>query len=192
MRRRAFITFLGGAAVASPLVTKAQQPAMPVIGYLSNRSAESDVAMLVAFRRGPGEFGYIEGRNVYRLPALTAELTRQQVGSCPFWRRTHVAGAIAKLANPDCGQHWRTGLVASFNRPGGNMTGIATFSCQLFGKRLGFLLELVPDAKTVAFLSNDGPLSEADAREVMAKLGQQLIVLNASNDSVSLTRPLPR
>ena len=206
MRRRDFITLLGGAA-ASPLAARAQQqPAMPVIAYLSSRSAESDVSMLVAFRRGLNETGYVEGRNLAieyrfadgqyaRLPALATDLIRRQVAVIVY------AGAPSP-SNPDAAWQQlrasqipivfntgqdpvRAGLVASFNRPGGNITGISTLVNLLTGKSLGLLHELVPNARTIALLNSAISLNTAvnDARAATATLGLQLIVLNADTNS---------
>ena len=206
MRRRDFITLLGGAAAARPLAARAQQPAMPVIAYLSSRSAESDVSMLVAFRRGLNETGYVEGRNLAieyrfadgqyaRLPALATDLIRRQVAVIVY------AGA-RNPSNPDSAWQQlrasqipivfntgqdpvRAGLVASFNRPGGNITGISTLVNLLTGKSLGLLHELVPNARTIALLHSALSLNTAvnDARAATATLGLQLIVLNADTNS---------
>ena len=206
MRRRDFITLLGGAAAAWPLAARAQQPAMPVIAYLSSRSAESDVSMLVAFRRGLNETGYVEGRNLAieyrfadgqyaRLPALATDLIRRQVAVIVY------AGAPSP-SNPDAAWQQlrasqipivfntgqdpvRAGLVASFNRPGGNITGISTLVNLLTGKSLGLLHELVPNARTIALLHSALSLNTAvnDARAATATLGLQLIVLNADTNS---------
>ena len=206
MRRRDFITLLGGAAAARPLAARAQQPAMPVIAYLSSRSAESDVSMLVAFRRGLNETGYVEGRNLAieyrfadgqyaRLPALATDLIRRQVAVIVY------AGAPSP-SNPDAAWQQlrasqipivfntgqdpvRAGLVASFNRPGGNITGISTLVNLLTGKSLGLLHELVPNARTIALLNSAISLNTAvnDAGAATATLGLQLIVLNADTNS---------
>ena len=205
MERREFIALLGGIA-AWPLAARAQQPAMPVIAYLSSRSAESDVSMLVAFRRGLNETGYAEGRNLAieyrfadgqyaRLPALATDLIRRQVAVIVY------AGAPSP-SNPDAAWQQlrasqipivfntgqdpvRLGLVASFNRPGGNITGINTLVNELTGKSLGLLHELVPNARTIALLHSALSLNTvvSDAREATATLGLQLIVLNADTDS---------
>jgi len=207
MRRRDFITLLGGAAAARPLAARAQQPAMPVIAYLSSRSAESDVSMLVAFRRGLSATGYVEGQNVAieyrfadgqsdRLTALVTDLVRRRVAV--------IVHAGAGAGTPDAAWQQmrssqipivfntgadpvRLGLVASMNRPGGNMTGINTLVGELTGKRLGLLHELVPNAKTIALLldpNSPGQYSSdvvgvplTDARAAAATLGHELIVL---------------
>ena len=204
MQRREFITLLGGAA-AWPLVARAQRPAMPVVAYLSSRSAESDVSMLVAFRRGLSATGYVEGQNVAieyrfadgqsdRLTALVTDLVRRRVAV--------IVHAGAGAGTPDAAWQQmrssqipivfntgadpvRLGLVASMNRPGGNMTGINTLVGELTGKRLGLLHELVPNARTIALLNSAISLNTAvnDARAATATLGLQLIVLNADTDS---------
>jgi len=179
---------------------------MPVVAYLSSRSAESDVSMLVAFRRGLNETGYVEGRNLAieyrfadgqyaRLPALATDLIRRQVAVIVY------AGAPSP-SNPDAAWQQlrasqipivfntgqdpvRAGLVASFNRPGGNITGISTLVNLLTGKSLGLLHELVPNARTIALLHSALSLNTAvnDARAATATLGLQLIVLNADTNS---------
>ena len=200
LQRREFIAGLGGAA-AWPLAASAQQPRMPVIGYLSGRSAESDAAMLAALRRGLGEGGYIEGQNITieyrfsngqydRLPALMTELTSRQVSVLVV---AGVAGTVAGQMRASQipivfnvgGDPVRAGLVASINRPGGNITGIFV-SLVRTGKNFGLLHELVPDAKTVATLvdaTTTDSLRLTEAREAAATLGVQLRVLVAGSDS---------
>jgi putative tryptophan/tyrosine transport system substrate-binding protein len=206
MRRREFISLLGGAAAGWPLAARAQQAAMPVVAYLSARSADSDVAMLVAFRRGLNELGYAEGRNLViesrfadgqydRLPALFTDLLARRVALIVY------AGAVT--TEPMLGimrasqmpivfnvgtDPVRLGLVASMNRPGGNMTGITTLANLLTGKRVGLLHELVPSAKTIAVLVTAGPNSDEtrdeprDAAEAAATLGLQLRLFEAATD----------
>ena len=203
LQRREFIAGLGGAA-AWPLAASAQQPRMPVIGYLSGRSAESDAAMLAALRRGLGEGGYIEGQNITieyrfsngqydRLPALMTELTSRQVSVLVVAGVAGGAGTVAGQMRAsqipivfNVGDDpVRAGLVASINRPGGNMTGIFVSLVQT-GKNFGLLHELVPDAKTVATLvdaTTTDSLRLTEAREAAATLGVQLRVLVAGSDS---------
>jgi putative ABC transport system substrate-binding protein len=207
MRRREFITGLASAA-AWPVVARAQQAKTPVIGYLSPRSSEADVAMLVAFRQGLAETGYVEGRNVaieYRfsngendsLPTLFTELTRQQVAVIVFpavavsgpGLRLVQASQIPVVFNSGV-DPVRAGLVASLNRPGGNVTGINALTAATVGKELSLLRELVPNAKRIAMLVSAqygrvAALEEQveDAQKAAASLGLQLLVLGAGTES---------
>ena len=202
MRRREFIAGLGG-AVAWSAISQAQQPKTPVIGYLSARSSESDVAMVAAFRRGLAEIGYAEGRNVAieyrfadgqfdRLPALAMDLTGRHVAVIIYagatgtsedavWRP--LRGSNIPIVFNGVGEPVRAGLVSSFNRPGGNITGIVPLNI-LMGKHMGLLHELVPDAKTIAVLtsSQNMQLVKDDAREPAATLGVQLLFLSAESE----------
>ena len=170
IRRREFIAALGGAAVAWPLAGRAQQRAMPVIGYISSRTADSDASMLDSVRRGLGDVGYTEGRNVtieYRfadgrydcLSAQLTDLTQRKIGVIVF------AGLVAPeellqqvRASPipivfnTGADPVRMGLVTSMNRPGGNVTGVNSLSGELPGKHLGLLHDLVPRAARIAAL----------------------------------------
>jgi putative ABC transport system substrate-binding protein len=200
MRRREFITLLGGAAVAQALLgARAQQPATPVIGWLGNGRDLPGAKNLAAFRQGLLESGYMEGQNVAieyhgfnnqydRLPALAADLVRRQVAV--IVTTGNVAALVAKAVTATIPIVFMTaydpvatGLVASLNRPGGNLTG--TCSLDLPAKQLEQLHKLVPKATAVAVLVNPGnPKAGNDTEEVHAaarSAGLQLLVLNASD-----------
>ena len=200
MKRREFITLVGGAAATWPITTRAQQPAMPVIGFLRNTSP--DVRLVAAFRRGLNEAGYIEGQNVAieyrwaenhdeRLPALAADLVRRQVsviatGGEPASRGAKAATTAIPIVFATGGDPVHFGLVTSLNRPGGNITGISFLINALGSKRLELLRELVPTVTMIAFLVNPtAPLTEPNIREAQTAarlLGLQLLVLYASSE----------
>jgi putative ABC transport system substrate-binding protein len=204
MRRREFITLAGGAA-AWPLAARAQQPAMPVIGFFHLTSLETNRENLAAFRRGLGDIGYIEGKNVAieyrwaqgqneRLPTLVAELVRRQVSVIVILESTH--GALtAKAATQTIpivfmqgADPVRIGLVSSLNQPGGNLTGIDLFLVEVAAKRLEQLLELVPAAKSIAYLRNptNPVFAETETKEVQDAArarGVRLLFVNASRPS---------
>src|SRR5436190_4479716 len=201
MRRREFITLLGGAAVVLPLAARAQQPAMPVIGFLHPSSPEADTNRLPAFRQRLREAGFVEGENVAieygwaggqmnRLPTLAADLVRRRAAVIVASGGT--AGALAAKAATTTipivflvGEDpVGLGLVASLARPGSNMTGVNFFTVEVAAKRLELLRELVPAVTRVAALvdSNAGN-AEATAREVeiaARSMGLQIQVLNTS------------
>ena len=201
MRRRNFISLVGG-AVAWPLASRAQQPAMPVIGFLRPGSPEPNAHLVAAFRRGLDETGYVEGRNVSveyrwahndddRLPELAADLVRLRVSVivAPGSTTAAVAAKSATKTIPIVfsggGDPVQTGLVASLNRPGGNVTGVSSMSGDLGAKRLGLLQELVPRAERFVLLVNpNNPFAEAyvtDVRTAAAAIGRrQIEVLTAS------------
>jgi putative ABC transport system substrate-binding protein len=202
MRRREFITMISGAA-AWPLAAWAQQPAMPVVGFLDSTSPATNADLLRAFRHGLKDSGYIEGENVAieyrwaenqidRLPALAGELVRRNVAviaasggptSALAAKQTTTTIPIVFSGGED---PVRLGLVASLARPGGNLTGINFFNAELVPKRLGLLRELVPGATRVAVLVNPGnaAIAESNMRDMEAAaraIGLQIQVLSASN-----------
>jgi putative ABC transport system substrate-binding protein len=202
LKRRKFITLLGAAAAAWPFAAGAQQPATPVIGLLSATSPEANADTVHALRQGLKDIGYVEGENVaiqYRwaenqidkLPALAADLVRQQVAVIFAIASSPALAAKAATATVPIvfftgGDPIKLGLVASFNRPGGNVTGVSTLSNALVAKQLELLHGLVPKAKVIAFLVNPtNPIAESDERDMQGAaslLGLQLLVLNASNE----------
>jgi putative ABC transport system substrate-binding protein len=203
MRRREFIRLLGGAVAGWPLAARAQQ-AMPVVGFLSPGSPEPFAFMVAAFREGLKEARYVEGQNVsieYRwakghldqLQTLATDLVRRQVAVIAA-TGGNVSAQAAKAATAtipiifNVGEDPITlGLVASFNRPGGNITGVNTQSLTLEPKRLGLLRELVPQAAIIAVLLNptnpDADLQRQDIQAAAATIGQDLRIFSASNES---------
>ena len=193
LKRRDFITLLGGAA-AWPMAVRAQQPAMPVIGHLHSASADAWAPLTAAFRDGLKEAGYVEGRNVAiefrwaehqadRLPALAADLVRRQVAVIVCNSLAAVAAKAATTTIPivfgSTGDPVKEGLVASLNRPGGNVTGVNFLVAEIIAKRMQLLREVVPSARRVALLVNptDPENYQSTVREAdSAAGGQQILV----------------
>jgi putative ABC transport system substrate-binding protein len=203
MQRRSFITLLGGAAAAWPLAALAQQPAMPVVGFLHSAAPATAADRVRAFRQGLSDTGFVEGRNMAiefrfaelqnaRLPALAADLVRRQVAVIAGVNSTEGV-QVAKVATTTIpivfsigGDPVKNGLVASLNRPGGNVTGVSYLLTELGPKRLGLLRDLLPNVGLVAALVNPtNPNAESDAKDLLAaaqSMGMTLNVFQATND----------
>jgi putative ABC transport system substrate-binding protein len=203
MKRREFITFVGGAAATWPFAARAQPRAMPVIGFLSGRAPEESAHLIEAYRRGLKEGGFVEGQNAAiefrwargdygRLPPLAADLVSRNVAviSAVGGDSSPLAAKAATATIPIIfsfgGDPVHAGLVASFNRPGGNATGISTSVNLMEPKRLGLLRELAPGVTLIGALINPNlaaALRQArDLEDAAGALGQRLIVAKASND----------
>jgi putative tryptophan/tyrosine transport system substrate-binding protein len=203
MFRRDFIKLLGGAAVASPLAVRAQQPAMPAIGFLNSRSTGEAAGAVAAFHQGLREAGFVERQNVTieyrwaeghydRLSGLAADLVRRHVaviatgGGTVSALAARVATTTIPIVFVSDSDPVKIGLVASLNRPGGNVTGIYQLTAGLEAKRIGLLHELVPNATTIAVLVNPNyPDAEAQVKEVQGAaltLGLQLHIVKASDE----------
>jgi putative tryptophan/tyrosine transport system substrate-binding protein len=200
MRRREFIMLVGGAAAAVPLTARAQQPAMPVIGYLN--VSKHETGPLAAFRQGLSETGYIEDHNVKieyrwaesqydRLPGMAADLVRQQVvviaaTGTPAARVDKAATAVIPIVFETAGDPVTLGLVARLNRPDGNVTGVTQLGSELVSKRLGLLHDLIPTAKIIGALVNPkDPRAETQSRDMQEAahaLGLQIHILHASTE----------
>jgi putative ABC transport system substrate-binding protein len=202
MQRREFITLFGGAAAAWPISAWAQQPAMPVVGILSTTSAEADAYLLAPFLKSVSEAGFDEGRNVAieyrfaqrdvsRLPALSAELVSRNV--TVVYTATTISALALKAATSTIpivfavgADPVKLGLVASLNRPGGNITGVSFFTNQMEAKRLGLLHELVPKVDLVAVLLNpNNPFFENQSSDLNAAarvLGVKIHIEHAKNE----------
>jgi putative ABC transport system substrate-binding protein len=201
MRRRDFITLLGGAAASWPIAARAQRPGLPVIGYLSSRTPEAEVPFLGAFRRGLATTGYIENMNVvfeYRFAngeyegqaALALDLVRRQVavvvaaGNLSASLAAKAATSSIPIVFTFGADPVKYGLVASLNHPGGNMTGVYSRAGELGTKNLGLLHDLVPQANTIGLLTNpSSPVTqdrEPDVGAAAASLGLRIRLLEAS------------
>jgi putative ABC transport system substrate-binding protein len=204
MRRRDFISLLGGAAITWPLAARAQQPATPVIGFISSRSSNESASVVGAFREGLAKAGYVERQSVEiafrwaegqydRLPTLAADLALRQVavifatGGNPPALAAKAATTTIPIVFLIGSDPVKFGLVASLNRPGSNRTGVILFTSLLTAKRLELLRELVPTASTIAFLVNpNNSNAEPDTRVAQTaarSLGQQLVVLSACTEN---------
>jgi len=202
LKRRQFICLLGGAA-AWPLASQAQQPTMPVIGFLSGRSAGEAGYSVAAFHRGLEQTGYIEGRNVAvdyrwgegrydRIPALADDLVKRQVavivaiGGSNAALAAKAATSIIPIVFITGDDPVSQGLVTSLNRPGGNATGINIFASEMEGKRIGLLRDLVPNNESIAVLLNPAysafNLQRDEVRTAANLVRQQILLLTASDD----------
>ena len=199
MRRREFISLLGGATAAWPLAARAQQPVMPVIGFLRSTSL-TDAHLVTAFQQGLKETGFVEGQNVAieyrsaedhldRLPAMVTDLVHRQVtvivANNLAARATKAATATTPIVFVTGGDPVVDGLVTSLNRPGDNITGVTFLSGPLTAKRVELLHKLVPAAATIFFLVNPNGSSEQDVKDVESAariIGAQLRVVNASSE----------
>jgi putative ABC transport system substrate-binding protein len=201
MKRRELITLLGGAAVGWPAAVRAQQRALPLVGFLSGRSPAESAGVVAAFREGLAEVGYAEPQNVTiefrwaegqsdRLPALARELIERPVDVIAALGESGPAAKAATTTTPivfgSGGDPVETGLVGSLNRPGGNLTGATFLTAALGAKRLGLLRELVPGADVVALLANPdksvGRVQISDVEQAARALGQKFVVLDGGSD----------
>ena len=203
IRRREFITLLGGTAAAWPLVARAQQPTMPVIGFLGSASAEPSAGFLAMFRSGLEETGYVEGQNVTieyrwaenqydRLPGLAADLVRRRVsvivasGGPVTPTAAKAATSTVPIVFTATSDPVKLGLVASLSRPDGNVTGTSAFTVELDAKRMEVLREMVPAARVIgAFVNPTRTDADAQSRAVedaARALSWEVRILNAESE----------
>jgi putative tryptophan/tyrosine transport system substrate-binding protein len=202
LRRRELIRLVGGAA-AWPFAARAQQPAMPVIGFMNASTPKAGAVLLAAFRQGLSEAGYTADHNIKieyrwaeghydRLPAMAADLVRRQVTvlaatGTPAALAAKAAAAVLPIVFETGGDPVTLGLVASLNRPGGNVTGVTQLSSELVSKRLGLLHDLIPTATVVGFLVNPADprtqAQERDMQEAAHVLGLQIHFLNTNTEA---------
>jgi putative ABC transport system substrate-binding protein len=200
VRRREFIALLGGAVVAWPMAARAQQPTTPVVGFLSGRSLASDADLVAVFRRALGESGFVEGQNVAiefrwadgrldQLPALAAELIERKV-TVLFAGASESLSSALRVAAASVPVVFATGtdpvaanLIASLNRPGGNLTGVTVITAALWPKRLELLRELISPTPVIALLVNPNNINTIPAirelNDAARKIGQDVVVLDA-------------
>jgi len=201
MRRRDFITLLGGTAVLAPLAARAQQPVMPVIGFLRSTAAAGSVHLVSAFRQGLNNAGFVEGQNVDidfrwaddqddKLKGMAADLVRRRVavivGNTPSTRAAKAATATVPIVFVMGSDPVRAGLVASINRPGGNVTGVVFTTGDLTAKRLGLLHELVPKAAVIAVLLDpkypELELVAKDAEAAGRAIARKVLIVKAATE----------
>jgi putative ABC transport system substrate-binding protein len=204
MRRRKFITLLGGAAASWPLAARAQQPGMPVIGFLNGGSPATFSELAGTFRQGLDETGYVEGRNVLieyrwaegrynRLPALAADLLNRRVaviastGGPPVVEAAAAATTTVPIVFLSSDVILKTGVITSLNRPGRNVTGVVMSTSALLSKCLQFLGELVPKDATIGVLVNPNVSDTDEAKESIQtaarQIGRQIFILTAGNEA---------
>jgi putative ABC transport system substrate-binding protein len=201
--RREFVAALGGARIALPFPARAQQPAMPVVGFLYAGAPEASASVVTAFRKGLSEAGNVEGQNLAieyrwahndnaRLPELATDLVRRRVavivtlGSTPAALAAKAATATIPIVFSVAGDPVQSGLVASLNRPGGNVTGVSYISTELAAKRLGLLHELLPEATRIAVLVNpNNPFTKpviSDLQTAASAIRLQIEVFTATTN----------
>jgi putative ABC transport system substrate-binding protein len=202
MKRREFMTLLGGAAAAWPLAARAQQPAMPLLGFLNGGSAEAQAALATAFRQGLSQTGYVENQNIKiehrwaesqydRLPGMAADLVRRKVAviaatGTPAALAAKAATTVVPIVFETAGDPLRLGLASTLNRPGHNITGVTQLSSELVSKRLGLLHDMIPAATIIGLLLDPhDPRAEMQASDMRAAahaLGLEVHFVNASTE----------